>query len=77
MTKKQMKGISRTLEPVHKATYQNTEKEDYLNIDNDIEIGTAVKKLEKFNEICQQSKEKESDEKEEEKLPRNNLWSTK
>jgi hypothetical protein len=58
MTKKQMKATSRSQESVHQATHQKSATEDYLNIHSDVEIGTAVKKIDKFIEKCQHSKKR-------------------
>jgi hypothetical protein len=52
-----MKATNITPELVHQATHQNSETEDYLNIDSEVEIQTTVKKIDKFIEKCQHTKE--------------------
>jgi hypothetical protein len=56
MTKNKWKQHPELQESVHQATHQKSEREDYLNIDSEVEIGTGAKKIDKFIEKCQHSK---------------------
>jgi len=52
-------------ESLNQATYENTETEDCINVDNEVGTGAAVKKIDEFVENHKQS-EKDKDDKEEE-----------
>jgi hypothetical protein len=53
-------------ESLNQATYENTETEDCINVDNEVGTGAAVKKIDEFVENhIESEKDKDDDEKEE------------
>ena len=53
-------------ESLSQATYENTETEDCINVDNEVGTGAAVKKIDEFVENHQQSQKEKDDKKKEE-----------